>query len=53
MRILIGLGILVALLMTAIILSASTFSPFSNSSRFFRRLSVAESPPKHTNQSHM
>ena len=45
MRILIGLGILVALLMTAIILSASTFSPFSNSSRFFRRLSVAESPP--------
>src|SRR5713101_5636333 len=45
MRTLIGLGILVVLLVTAIILSASTFSPFSNSSRFFRRLSVAESPP--------
>jgi len=45
MRTLIDLGILVVLLVTAIILSASTFSPFSNSSRFFRRLSVAESPP--------
>ena len=45
MRTLIGLGILVILLVTAIILSASTFSPFSNSPRFFRRLSVAESPP--------
>ena len=42
MRTLIGLGILVVLLVTAIILSASTFSPFLNSSRFFRRLSVAE-----------
>ena len=45
MRTLIGLGFLVVLLVTAIILSASTFSPFSNSSRFVRRLSVAESPP--------
>ena len=42
MRTLIGQNILVVLLVTAIILSASAFSPFSNSSRFFRRLSVAE-----------
>jgi hypothetical protein len=41
-RTLIGLGILVVLLVTAIMLSASTFSPFWNSSRFFRRLSMAE-----------
>ena len=42
MRTLIGLGILVVLLVIAIMLSASTFSPYSNSSRFFRRLSMAE-----------
>jgi len=42
MRTLTGQGILVLLFVTAIILSASTFAPFSNSSRFFRRLSVAE-----------
>jgi len=42
MRILIGLGILVVLLVTAIMLSVSTFPPYSNPSRFFRRLSVAK-----------
>jgi hypothetical protein len=42
MRTLIGQSILVVLSVTAIILSASTFSPFSDSSRFFHRLSVAE-----------
>jgi len=45
MRTLTGQGILVVLLVTAIILSASTFAPCSNSSRFFRRLSVAEEAP--------
>ena len=42
MRILTGQGILVVHLVTAIILSASTLVPFSHSSRFFHRLSVAE-----------
>ena len=45
MRTLTGQGILVVLLVRVIILSASTFAPCSNSSRFFRRLSVAESSP--------
>ena len=43
MRTLIELGILVVLLVTAIMLSASTFPPYSNSFRFFRP-PVAECP---------
>jgi hypothetical protein len=42
MKTLIGLGSLVVLLVTAIMPSASTFPPYSNPSRFFRRLSMAK-----------
>ena len=42
MRVLIRLGILAGLQVTAIMLFASTFTLYSNSSRFFHRLSVAE-----------
>ena len=42
MRVLIRLGILAGLPVTAIMLLASTFPLYSNSSRFIRRLSVAE-----------
>lgn len=40
-------------LITAIMLSAPTPSPYSDSSRSFRRLSVGQNSLQHTNQSHM
>ncbi len=42
MRVRIGLDILVILLMTAVMLPAYTFPPYSKPSRFSHRLPVAE-----------
>ena len=54
MRTLIGLGILVVLLVTAIILSASTLlSIFELVPILSYRLSVAESPPTHQSVTHV